>query len=51
VVEAFIAEARRLALEGWRYSRLEWLLMAPHVEKSRRTDPPEMPEVLRDHGE
>lgn len=37
-------------LERYRHEELVWALLAPHVPRDKRSDPPEVPRVLRERG-
>ncbi len=47
---AYVAKLRRVALEQWRWSRMEWaaLKLVKPGKTGKLVDPPKMPRILRD---
>lgn len=46
---AYYDRLRERTLEGYRHEQLLYALRAPHA--ARKLDPPELPRILREHGD
>ena len=39
---------RRVAREDWHHDRLFWAILAPHMPSGKRSEPPPLPDILKD---